>query len=99
VRFLVDSPQGVTIFDQDDSQDQQAGSEVTFSKNTIKAMRLLQREFERTSNESGSRRLREKATISYETVAGKVRISVLVGIKQMEFQLTVAAYSVCLLLG
>ncbi|CAG8453711.1 1016_t:CDS:10 [Paraglomus brasilianum] len=67
------SPQGLTIFDQDDSQDQQTGSEVTFSKNTIKAMRLLQREFERTSNEGGSRRLREKTPISYETVAGKAK--------------------------
>ncbi|KAG9290895.1 hypothetical protein G9A89_011045 [Geosiphon pyriformis] len=69
----VSSPRGLTIFDQDDGQDQQPGNEATFSKNTMKAMRLLQREFDKSNIHREKIGLKTTKSISYESMAGKAK--------------------------
>ncbi|CAG8443664.1 13311_t:CDS:10 [Acaulospora colombiana] len=63
------SPSGITIFDQEESQEQNA--ETTFSKNTIKAMRLLRNRC-RDEDTEGPGALRTKI-VSYDSVVGTAK--------------------------
>lgn len=68
-----DSPssQGITIFDQEE-QDQQQDTETTFSKNTIKAMKLLKNKCREEIGEQTSEGAPRARVVSYDQVVGTV---------------------------
>ncbi|CAG8688354.1 5576_t:CDS:10 [Acaulospora morrowiae] len=68
------SPSGITIFDQEETQEQQ-NAETTFSKNTIKAMRLLRNKCREEIGEQiieGSD-ISRTAAVSYDSVVGTAK--------------------------
>ncbi|RHZ78613.1 hypothetical protein Glove_158g52 [Diversispora epigaea] len=67
------SPQGITIFDQE-QEDQQQNTETTFSKNTIKAMKLLRSKCREEINEHITESdIPKSRVVSYDQVVGTAK--------------------------
>ncbi|CAG8614459.1 3567_t:CDS:10 [Dentiscutata erythropus] len=70
------SSRGITIFDQDEPQDQQAtGNESGYSKNTVKAMRLLRDKCrgEISDRANGKSKSPVQVVVSYDSVVGTAK--------------------------